>query len=187
MNEVPEEFYELTSSTRDLTLRISEDNDLTRKIWNITTTLSFPLKEITSGQRSSKQCPQRSRTSDFHQYLQLLHSFKSLKDTRHPQLNRVERNVEFVLAPQHETSCDSEIQTKKDFKSKFRIQLGSSPTTSWNSEDKEEILECLKSRTKPNKNEDGHWISKHLVYKTIVLYLFELLCTCVPHVIASHI
>ena len=24
--------------------------------------------------------------------------------------------VEFVLAPQHETSCDYEIQTKKDFK-----------------------------------------------------------------------
>jgi len=31
--------------------------------------------------------------------------------------------VEFVLAPQHETSCDSEIQTKKDFKSKFIKQL----------------------------------------------------------------
>jgi len=40
----------------------------------------------------------------------------------------VKRNVEFVLAPQHETSCDSEIQTKKDFKSKFIKQLGSSLT-----------------------------------------------------------
>jgi len=25
-------------------------------------------------------------------------------------------SVEFVLTPQHETSCDSEIQIKKDFK-----------------------------------------------------------------------
>jgi len=50
------------------------------------------------------------------------------------------------LHPQHETSCDSEIQTKKDLKSKFRKQLGSSPSTSLNSEGKEETLECLKSR-----------------------------------------
>jgi len=53
--------------------------------------------------------------------------------------------VEFALHPQHGRSCDSEIQTKKDFKSKFRKQLGSSPTTSLNSVGKEEILECLKS------------------------------------------
>jgi len=44
--------------------------------------------------------------------------------------------VEFALHPQHETFCDSEIQTRKDFKSKFRKQLGSSPTTSLNSEGK---------------------------------------------------
>jgi len=50
-----------------------------------------------------------------------------------------------ALHPQHETSCDSEIQTKKDFKNKFRKQLGSSSTTSLNSEGKEETLECLKS------------------------------------------
>ena len=50
----------------------------------------------------------------------------------------------FALHPQHETSCDSEIQTKKDFTSKFRKQLGSSPTTPLNSEGKEETLECLK-------------------------------------------
>ena len=39
-----------------------------------------------------------------------------------------------MLSSQHETSYDSEIQTKKEFKSKFRKQLGSSPTTSLNSE-----------------------------------------------------
>jgi len=49
-------------------------------------------------------------------------------------------NVEFALHPQHEMSCDSEIQTKKDFESKFRKQLGSSPTTSLNSEGEEEAL-----------------------------------------------
>jgi len=54
-------------------------------------------------------------------------------------------SVEFALHPQHETSCDSEIETKKDFKNKFRKQLGSSPTTSLNSACKEETLECLKS------------------------------------------
>jgi len=53
--------------------------------------------------------------------------------------------VEFALHPQHEASCDSEIQTVKDFKNKFRKQLESSPTTSVNSEGKEETLECLKS------------------------------------------
>jgi len=31
------------------------------------------------------------------------------------QSNRAERNVEFVLAPQHETSCDPETTTKEDF------------------------------------------------------------------------
>jgi len=30
------------------------------------------------------------------------------------QLNGAERNVEFVVAPQHETSCDPEITTKED-------------------------------------------------------------------------
>jgi len=54
-------------------------------------------------------------------------------------------NVEFALHPQHEASCDSEIQTGKDSKNKFRKQLESSPTTSLNSEGKEETLECLKS------------------------------------------
>jgi len=37
------------------------------------------------------------------------------KDTRRLQSSRVERNVEFVFAPQHRTSCYSEITTKKDF------------------------------------------------------------------------
>jgi len=60
------------------------------------------------------------------------------------------------LHPQHETSCDPETQMKKDVKSKFRKQLGSLPTTLLNSEGKEETLECLKSRTKLKKNEDGH-------------------------------
>jgi len=37
------------------------------------------------------------------------------KDTRHLQLNTVERNVEFVSVPQHETSYDPETTTKEDF------------------------------------------------------------------------
>ena len=80
--------------------------------------------------------------------------------------------VEFALHPQHEASCDSEIQTGKDFKNKFRKQLGSSPTTSLNSEGKEETLECLKSWTELRKNENGHWICKHLIYKDVVLCIY---------------
>jgi len=49
--------------------------------------------------------------------------------------------VEFALHPQHETSCDSEIQTKEDFKNKFRKQLGSLALMSLNNTDKEEALE----------------------------------------------
>jgi len=69
------------------------------------------------------------------------------KKANNPQVENhcSNRCVEFALHPQHETSCDSEIQTKKDFKSKFIKQLGNSPTTSLNSEGKEETLECLKS------------------------------------------
>ena len=36
---------------------------------------------------------------------------------------RVKITVEFALHPPHETSRDPEIQTKEDFKSKFRKQL----------------------------------------------------------------
>jgi len=46
-----------------------------------------------------------------------------------------------VLHPQHETSCDSETQTKEDFKSKFRKQLGSLALMSLNNTDKKEALE----------------------------------------------
>jgi len=35
----------------------------------------------------------------------------------------VGRNVEFALPPQHETSCDSETQTKEDLKKKSRKRL----------------------------------------------------------------
>ena len=46
----------------------------------------------------------------------------SLKDTPKSGIsslhrwNAVDATVEFVLTPQHETSCDSEMQTKEDFK-----------------------------------------------------------------------
>jgi len=50
--------------------------------------------------------------------------------------------VEFALHPQHETSGDSEIQTKEDLKRKFRKQLGRLSIISLNSKDKEEALKC---------------------------------------------
>jgi len=40
------------------------------------------IRGISSGKRSSKQCPYQWRTSDFHQHLQLFHSFNS--STRYP-------------------------------------------------------------------------------------------------------
>jgi len=65
----------------------------------------------------------------------------SLKDTQRLQLNRAGRNVAFALHPQHETSCDSEIQTKADFKSKLRKQLGSLALLPLNSTDKDDALD----------------------------------------------
>ena len=50
--------------------------------------------------------------------------------------------VEFTLYPQHETSRDSEIQTKDDLKSKFRKQPGRLSIISLNSKDREDALEC---------------------------------------------
>jgi len=51
-------------------------------------------------------------------------------------------SAEFALHPQHETSCDSEIQIKEDLKCKFRKQLGSLALIPLNSKVKEEALEC---------------------------------------------
>jgi len=62
-------------------------------------------------------------------FIYFMNSTLLKNDTRRLQFHIVERNVEFVLAPQHETSYDSEIPAKEDFKSKFRKQLESSPTT----------------------------------------------------------
>jgi len=47
--------------------------------------------------------------------------------------------VEFALHPQHETSCESETQTKEDFKSKFRKQFESLALMSLDSTDKEAL------------------------------------------------
>jgi len=49
--------------------------------------------------------------------------------------------VEFIVYPQHETSFDSEIQTKKVLKRKFRKQLGRLSIISLNSKDKEKAYE----------------------------------------------
>jgi len=47
-----------------------------------------------------------------------------------------------ILNMKRETSRDSEIQTKKELKSKFRRQPGSLSIISLNNQDKEEALEC---------------------------------------------
>jgi len=85
------------------------------------------------------------------------------------------------LHPQHETSCDSETQMKKYVKSKFKKQLGSSPTTLLNSECKEETLECLKSRNKFKKNEadterTNTWFTRtlHCVFIWTIVYLHSI-------------
>jgi len=57
------------------------------------------------------------------------------------QNKEIKSGVEFALHSQHETSCDSETQTKEDFKTKFRKQLGSLELMSLNSTDKEEALD----------------------------------------------
>ena len=49
--------------------------------------------------------------------------------------------VEFALHPQHEASCDSEIQTKKVLKRKFREQFGRLSIILLNNKDKEGAFE----------------------------------------------
>jgi len=51
-------------------------------------------------------------------------------------------NVEFIVHPQHETSFDSEIQTKKVLKRKFRKQLGRLSIILLNSKDKAYEGQC---------------------------------------------
>jgi len=65
-----------------------------------------------------------SKLLNFSQNFQNL-SLSSFQDIRHLQFNRVGRNFEFALHPQHETSFDSRTQLSKDFnyfKSKSRKQ-----------------------------------------------------------------
>jgi len=52
------------------------------------------------------------------------------------------QTVEFALHPLHETSRDSEIPTKEDYKSKFINQPGSLSIISLNNKAKEKALEC---------------------------------------------
>jgi len=56
-------------------------------------------------------------------------------------ISRQQTCVDFALHPQHEASCDSEIQTKKVLKRKFREQLGRLSIISLNSKGKEEAFE----------------------------------------------
>ena len=98
--------------------------------------------------------------------------------------------VEFVLAPQHETSCDTEIQTKKDFKSKFIKQLGSSPITSLTNKDKKKELECIQLYyltiwTQEQRRRILDLQTLGLQGRCIV-FLFELSYIYTPFEIASH-
>jgi len=63
------------------------------------------------------------------------------KDDNYGHGTNTKATVEFALHPQHEASCDSEIQTKKALKRKFRKQLGRLSIISLNSKDKEEAFE----------------------------------------------
>ena len=64
-----------------------------------------------------------------------------IADVKKKNINPTMTSVEFALHPQHEASCDSEIQTKKVLKRKFRKQLGRLSIISLNSKDKEEAFE----------------------------------------------
>ena len=72
----------------------------------------------------------------------LLAYCKQIIQNQRKTVRRAATTVEFTLHPQHETSRDSEIPTKEDFKSKFRKEPGSLSIISLNSKDKEEALEC---------------------------------------------
>ena len=65
------------------------------------------------------------------------------------------------MHPQHETSRDSEIQTKEDFKSKSRKRLRSLSTVSWNSNDWYEYWNTKKSHHRMN------WIPRELSWNKV--------------------
>jgi len=97
-------------------------------------------------------------------------------------------SVELALQPQYETSCDSEIQTKEDFKSKFRKQLGSLALMSLNSTDKKRSIRIsLLKVASPNglnsrrvKLEQSN-NQRHLVYKDVVLCIYSNYRICILH------
>ena len=147
---------------------------------------SFPLKEYAL-ERGHIQCPHRWKTSDFH----ILHVFNPSKKT-FDLFNLAEWKgmLSSSWLPQHETSCDSEIQTKKDFKSKFIKQLGSSPITSLNNKGKKKELECTQlyyltiwTQEKRRRTLDLQTLG---LQGRCIVYLFELSYIYTPFVIASH-
>jgi len=95
--------------------------------------------------------------------------------------------VEFALYPQHEASCDSQIQTGKDFKNKFRKQLESSSTTSLNK---------WRQRRNIGVSKVMNWTQEEwrriLDLQTLdlqgrcIVYLLELSYIYTPFAIASH-
>jgi len=102
-------------------------------------------------------------------------------------------SVEFAFHPQHETSCDSEIQMKEDFnyfKNKSRKRTRSWWMFSVNSNDWEEHWNT-KSHQKMDwiqKNEAGtkRRLKTFRLQGHLNVYLFKPLCIYTPHVIASH-
>ena len=144
LHEVQEEpSHEPALLTKDLTFRISEDNNLTRTVLHIITgnITSEQFRKIIQSRFSTRSvfwiwgriAPLSFLFEEYHLGRSHLYNFlineellilinifayfihsTFLKDTRHLQFDRAGRNVEFALHPQHETSCHPEIQTKEE-------------------------------------------------------------------------
>ena len=106
----------------------------------------------------------------FSSILHLLHVFHP--HTKAPDVfnNRVERSVEFVLAPQHDTSCDSEITTKEDF-------------DYWRKLIEESNLEVYRrSHDGPNEAEGWTTTKDTNSLEHCHVYLFDVLWICTLHI-----
>ena len=112
------------------------------RLWKRITTLSFLLEEYPLERDHLNNVLINEELLIFINIFSYFIHSTLLQDTRHLQFNRARRNVEFALHSQHETSCDPEIQTKKDLKREFIKQLGSLLIISTNSKDKEKAFEC---------------------------------------------
>ena len=115
-----ESSHSITWSPEDLTFqgprqpRIKISIGYSLLPWRKITTVSFLFEENSPERDHLNKELINKHFSIFSASSFTLYALLFYIDTRRLQSNRVERNVEFIFSPQHETSCDPETTTKED-------------------------------------------------------------------------